>query len=123
MKKKFWKFFLIFPKNFFVQKIFISSLKVKNKYIEVENQFFSKLQKALIVLQSLYLPSNLYILIFSPVKDLPTQLIPEKSLDPLHTAEPSLNFCIRCEQSGIDFNQFHESLKCMVKTNSSVKRE
>ena len=105
-----------FSKEFFFHKIF-SPLKIENKHIEVENQFLFKLQKSLVVFQWLYLLSGLYNLVSFPVKNiirrpwsLPTQLIPEISLNPLHGAESSLNFCIRCEKSGMNFNQFHYSL-------------
>ena len=71
-KKNSGNFEIIFPNKFF-SPIFINSLdsfRVGNKHIEVENQFLPKLQKASIVLQLLYLPSNLYILMSSPVKDI-----------------------------------------------------
>jgi len=122
------KFFVILPNNFFHK--FFYPVQIENKHIEVENQFLFKLQKSLIVLQWLYLPSGLYNLISFSVKNiirrpwsLLTQLLPEISLDPLRRAESSLNFCIRCEKSGINFNQFHYNLKSMFKKSSSVNRE
>ena len=113
------------PNNFF-HKIFLNflyPLKI-GKHIEVENQLLCKLRKSWVVFRWYSLPSGLYNLISFPVRNiirrpwsLPTQLIPEISLSPLRWAESSLNFCIRCGKSGIDFNQFHYSLKSMFKMN------
>jgi len=116
-KKIFGNFFVIFPNKFFSETLckFPSSLKIENKHIEVENQFLFNLQRLLVAFQWLYLPSGLYNLISFPVRNTPTQLTPEISLNPLRKAESPLNFCISCAKSGINFNQFHYSLKSMFK--------
>jgi len=122
-EKKFQKFFCNFSKEIFVHKIlrnFLSPLKIENKHTEAKNQFVFKLRKSLVAFQWLYLPSGLYNLISSPIRNITrrpwtllTQLIPEVILGPLRRAESSLNFCIHCRKSGINFNQLHESLKSM----------
>jgi len=65
-------------------------------HIEVENQFLFKVRKSLVVFQLLNLPSGLYNLVSFPVRNiirrpwnLPIQLIPEISLNPLRRAESS----------------------------------
>jgi len=110
-KKTLETFFVIFPNQFiFLHKIFpnfLYPLKIENKHIEVENQFLFKLRKSFVVFQWLYLPSGLYNLISFPVRNIirrcwsvPTQLIPEISLDPLRIAESSLKFSVNRMNTG-----------------------
>jgi len=80
------------------------------------------------MLQWLYLPSGLYILISPPVRDVirrswshSIQLIPEISLDPLHKAESSL-LAFAVDKVAYISTNFVIASNPWLK-NSSVKRE
>jgi len=131
MKKNSGKIFVILQNNSF-GKIFINFLspfKIENKHLEVESQFLFKLRKSWVAFQWLYLSSGPYNLIYFPVRNiirrpwsLPTQLIPEISLNLLRRAESSLNFCIRCGES-VKFQSISLYPQIHVKKKYSVKRE